>query len=179
MSDKYIDPNSGAAPQPGGYATQDGVVADSTITPQSSPAPDPVVEEEAGFEEEVVTPEAEPVVEETQQVEVEPENQRAPEPEPETGDDEGDKTPGEDEAGQTVEEEPVVLTEPDGEPTDVADETETETQTEEPPAPVVEKPAGNASREAWVDYAKSPAGGELTDEQLEGQTRDEIRDLYA
>lgn len=37
-------------------------------------------------------------------------------------------------------------------------------------------PRGNASLEAWQEYAKSKGA---TDEDLDGMTRDEIRDLYA
>jgi len=40
------------------------------------------------------------------------------------------------------------------------------------------KPGGNASRDDWVAYAKSDAGGNKTDEELEGKSRDEIRDSY-
>lgn len=38
-----------------------------------------------------------------------------------------------------------------------------------------EEPAGNASRDAWVAYAKSKGA---TDEDLEGMGRDDIRDTY-
>jgi hypothetical protein len=38
-----------------------------------------------------------------------------------------------------------------------------------------EKPAGNASRDDWVAYAKAMGA---TDEDLEGYSRDEIRDDY-
>jgi hypothetical protein len=37
------------------------------------------------------------------------------------------------------------------------------------------KPRGNASTETWVEYAKSQGA---SDEDLDGLTRDEIRDLY-
>lgn len=37
------------------------------------------------------------------------------------------------------------------------------------------KPAGNASTEAWQEYAKSQGA---TDEELDGKSRDELRDTY-
>lgn len=37
------------------------------------------------------------------------------------------------------------------------------------------KPRGNASAEAWHDYAKSQGA---TDKELDGLTRDEIRNIY-
>lgn len=46
---------------------------------------------------------------------------------------------------------------------------------------VIDMPAGNASRADWVQYAQFQAvdsGGEPTNEELDGMTRDEIRDLY-
>lgn len=39
-----------------------------------------------------------------------------------------------------------------------------------------EKPKGNASREAWVEYATAHGA---TDEDLEGKSRDEIRDQFS
>ncbi|WP_258933205.1 hypothetical protein [Nesterenkonia pannonica] len=39
----------------------------------------------------------------------------------------------------------------------------------------VEQPAGNASRADWVEYALYVGA---TEEELEGMTRDEIRDTY-
>lgn len=51
---------------------------------------------------------------------------------------------------------------------------------EEAPAeeqePTDGKPRGNASLEVWQDYAKSQGA---TDEDLDGMSRDEVRDLYA
>lgn len=41
-----------------------------------------------------------------------------------------------------------------------------------------EPPAGNASRDEWVEFVKTEAGGNKTDEDLEGLGRDEIRDQY-
>lgn len=40
---------------------------------------------------------------------------------------------------------------------------------------LVEKPAGNASIEAWQDYARSQG---VSDDDLEGKSRDDLRDLY-
>lgn len=38
-----------------------------------------------------------------------------------------------------------------------------------------DKPAGNASTEAWQEYAKSQGA---TDADVEGKSRDELRDTY-
>lgn len=48
---------------------------------------------------------------------------------------------------------------------------------EVPPAPVsqVEKPAGNAGLDEWTAYAHSQGA---TDEDLEGLSRNDVRDLY-
>lgn len=61
--------------------------------------------------------------------------------------------------------------------------TETSASVEETDADETEeeedaRPAGNASRADWVAFAQSEAGGSMTDEDLEGKGRDEIRDLY-
>lgn len=39
-----------------------------------------------------------------------------------------------------------------------------------------EKPAGNASLEAWQDYAKTKGA---TEEDVEGQTRDDLKATYS
>ena len=44
-----------------------------------------------------------------------------------------------------------------------------------PAPPADEKPAGNASLEDWQAYATSKG---MTEEELDGLTRDDLRDLY-
>lgn len=43
-------------------------------------------------------------------------------------------------------------------------------------APVLERPAGNASQEAWAKYAVDSE--KATEAEVEGFTRDELRELY-
>jgi len=58
--------------------------------------------------------------------------------------------------------EPDAPAEPDGPPVD------------EPP--VFERPAGNASQEAWATYALE--SGQASEDEVKGLTRDELRELY-
>ena len=46
----------------------------------------------------------------------------------------------------------------------------------EPQAPVFERPAGNASQEAWATYALE--SGQASEDEVKGLTRDELRELY-
>lgn len=78
----------------------------------------------------------------------------------------GDHVTGQDSTESEEPKESVESAEPEGEPGDEADDEE----------PVDGKPRGNASTEAWHEYAKSQGA---SDEDLTGLTRDEIRDLYS
>lgn len=42
--------------------------------------------------------------------------------------------------------------------------------------PVFERPAGNASQEAWATYALE--SGQASEDEVRGLTRDELRELY-
>lgn len=42
--------------------------------------------------------------------------------------------------------------------------------------PAVERPAGNASLEAWATYALE--SGQASEDEVKGLTRDELRELY-
>ena len=46
----------------------------------------------------------------------------------------------------------------------------------EPEAPVLERPAGNASQEAWATYALE--SDQASEDEVKGLTRDELRELY-
>ena len=50
----------------------------------------------------------------------------------------------------------------------------------EPPTPPLEEPAGNASTEAWLEYARSKGASEedLVDEDGKPLTRDALRDKF-
>lgn len=56
------------------------------------------------------------------------------------------------------------------EKTEVADEPV------EPAAPVFERPAGNASQEAWANYALE--SGQASEDEVKDLSRDELRELY-
>ena len=43
-------------------------------------------------------------------------------------------------------------------------------------APVLERPAGNASQEAWATYALE--SDQASEDEVKGLTRDELRELY-
>lgn len=43
-------------------------------------------------------------------------------------------------------------------------------------APVFERPAGNASQEAWATYALE--SGQASEDEVKGLSRDELRELY-
>ena len=45
-----------------------------------------------------------------------------------------------------------------------------------PPTPVLERPAGNASQEAWATYALE--SDQASEDEVKGLTRDELRELY-
>lgn len=47
---------------------------------------------------------------------------------------------------------------------------------EEPAAPVFDKPAGNASQEAWATYALE--SGQASEDEVKGLSRDDLRELY-
>ena len=62
---------------------------------------------------------------------------------------------------------------------DAQDDAETEhadKATDGTPVVAVEQPAGNASRDAWAEFAKANGA---TDEELDGKGRDELRDTYS
>lgn len=46
----------------------------------------------------------------------------------------------------------------------------------EPQVPAFERPAGNASQEAWATYALE--SGQASEDEVKGLTRDELRELY-
>jgi hypothetical protein len=46
----------------------------------------------------------------------------------------------------------------------------------EPVTPAFERPAGNASQEAWATYALE--SGQASEDEVKGLTRDELRELY-
>ena len=54
---------------------------------------------------------------------------------------------------------------------DLATEPEVEAET-----PVFERPAGNASQEAWATYALESR--QASEDEVKGLTRDELRELY-
>jgi len=56
------------------------------------------------------------------------------------------------------------------------EEADAPTEPEEPTGPVLERPAGNASQDAWATYAVESR--QATEEEVEGLTRDELRELY-
>ena len=206
MTDRYIDPNSGAAPQPGGYSHDPNLLAQAQAD-EEHPAGNVTEPDEARqlSEEEANDPTAN--VEElsdeqirSQSYDTEMQNQAAPqgeqpgvpdaEPVGPVGSYVGDPALATDEEGNPIgaDGEPVIndgaptATDADGQATDVAEEETTTTETTEggsEEASTSEQPAGNASRDEWVAYAKSDAGGNKTDEELEGLGRNEIRDLYA
>ena len=47
---------------------------------------------------------------------------------------------------------------------------------QEPEAPVFERPAGNASQEAWATYALE--SGQASEDEVKDLSRDELRELY-
>lgn len=47
---------------------------------------------------------------------------------------------------------------------------------ETPEAPVFERPAGNASQEAWATYALE--SGQASEDEVKDLSRDELRELY-
>lgn len=51
-----------------------------------------------------------------------------------------------------------------------------EEPTPEPEPPVLERPAGNASQEAWATYALE--SDQASEDEVKGLTRDELRELY-
>lgn len=44
------------------------------------------------------------------------------------------------------------------------------------PSPVFDKPAGNASQEAWATYALE--SGQASEDEVKGLSRDDLRELY-
>lgn len=46
----------------------------------------------------------------------------------------------------------------------------------EPETPVFERPAGNASQEAWATYALE--SGQASEDEVKGLSRDDLRELY-
>lgn len=49
-------------------------------------------------------------------------------------------------------------------------------EAEEPAEPVFERPAGNASQEAWATYALE--SGQASEDEVKDLSRDELRELY-
>lgn len=47
---------------------------------------------------------------------------------------------------------------------------------ESEPVPALERPAGNASQEAWATYAME--SDQASEDEVKGLTRDELRELY-
>lgn len=64
---------------------------------------------------------------------------------------------------------------PDSDDSDTTEEAETGDEETEEETPVV-KPAGNASKQAWYEYALATG---VSEDDLEGLDRNEIRDLVA
>lgn len=164
---RYVDPNSGAAPQPGGLGVTHLVTEDASGEDAKKAAdeehPDGNVtmpgEERELSDEEKNDPSA--GVEELPDEQVygggtldtERQNQAMP-----LEDDKGVATPYA---------APGVIADDDGNPLGADGEPATGEQ--------VEQPGGNASKADWTEYAKSKGA---TDADLEGKTRDEIRDAY-
>lgn len=201
MTDRYIDPNSGAAPQPGGY---------SAAAPVANPENPEEPARNVTMPDEANQPSTEPSTEQTQDqgvqelpeelqrsqsLDTEIQNQAAPQgPQPgaEDRDPVGPIGTSAGDPGLATNEEGSPLG-ADGEPIDAADESETQaepataTAPEEPsttpeaePEPEPEdddakEPAGNASLEAWQEFARSKGA---TSEDLEGKKRDELRETY-
>lgn len=61
------------------------------------------------------------------------------------------------------------------EPTEDSSESVEESDPE-PEAPVFERPAGNASQEAWATYALE--SGQASEDEVKGLSRDDLRELY-
>lgn len=65
----------------------------------------------------------------------------------------------------------------DGEMLEQVDDAAAEPEVEpEPEPPAFERPAGNASQEAWATYALE--SGQASEDEVKGLTRDELRELY-
>lgn len=164
MPERYIDPNSGAAPQPGGQSI--APVADPKDPEKPADNVTLPGEERELSEEEKNDPTAgvtelpEDLVVNTGTHDTEVQNQAMP------LDDDGGQPSGEEDLTDGDSEDDSDSTEESSDDSDDSTEESEEGDGE---------PAGNASKEEWVEYAKSKGA---SDEDLEGLGRNEIRDQY-
>lgn len=61
-------------------------------------------------------------------------------------------------------------------PGELADETAPDPEPSVEETPVLDRPAGNASQEAWATYATE--SGQASEDEVKGLSRDDLRELY-
>jgi hypothetical protein len=167
---RYIDPNSGAAPQPGGFAVAPVVDGDPEAKADNVTMPEEAREPQGDAGADGASPQDQGIQElpdelvRSQSLDTELQNQATPSAPQPGAEDLGDE-------GQVGNQQPGTSPESTGE-ADAGTQTDADS-TEETEG--VEEPAGNAGLDEWQAYAKSKGA---TDEDLEGKGRNDLRDQY-
>ena len=193
---RYVDPNSGAAPQPGGFAMapvadpeRPKAAADNVTMPEDANEP-PAQPEGSGEPQDQGVQELPEELQRSQSLDTEIQNQAAPQgPQPgaEDRDEAGGLAPYAADPSASTEEDGTPSAEAGTEGTTEGGSDETEGTTTLAPEDDeddeddtegqngLEEPAGNASTEAWQEYARSKGA---TEEDLKDKKRDELRENY-